>query len=92
VPYHSPEIEYLVPGRDGVVLANPDDADAYAEAVAGLLRDEGRRRRLVAGGRAASRRYTVEAMAERFAAGVEHALAARPLGEPPAACAAPRRL
>lgn len=76
VPFHSPEIDYLVDEVNGVVVRDADSAAAYAAAVAALLGDEGRRRRLIDGCRTAAARYTVENMVHRFAGGVVRALAA----------------
>jgi len=75
VPYHSPEIEYLRPGVNGVMVEAADDAQAYAQAVIDLLRDDASRLQLADKGLAASRHYSIEEMASRFAAGIQHALA-----------------
>lgn len=75
VPYHSPEISYLRPGENGVVVTEADDAHAYAHAVAGLLRDNDQRQRLVAGCHRESQRYTLENMVARFKDGITQALA-----------------
>lgn len=77
IPYHSPEIDYLIPNQNGVIVSPIDDPARYATAVARLLHDDERRERLIDGGRAAAEYYTVEEMADRFAEGVQHALAAR---------------
>jgi glycosyltransferase involved in cell wall biosynthesis len=74
LPYHSPEIEYLQDGVNGVVVPQAESATAYGETVTELLRDEGRRQLLVAGGRASAEVYTIENMVERFATGVGQAL------------------
>lgn len=76
VDYHSPEIDYLENGVNGVIVEPADDPGLYARAVVELLRDDARRARLVQGCRAARERYTVEDMAARFADGVVAALAA----------------
>jgi glycosyltransferase involved in cell wall biosynthesis len=76
VPYHSPEIEYLQNGLNGVVVRQTESVTAYAETVTELLRDEGKRQLLVAGGRASAEVYTIENMVDRFAEGVRRALAA----------------
>lgn len=68
--YHSPEIDYLEDGINGVIVRESDDAGAYAAAVGRVLTDEDYRGRLQAGGRAAVETYTIENMAERFAQGV----------------------
>lgn len=75
LPFHSPEFAYLENGVNGVIVADAADADAYAFAVADLLLDEEKRLALVAGAARARSMYTIEAMAERFAEGVERALA-----------------
>jgi glycosyltransferase involved in cell wall biosynthesis len=75
-PYHSPEIEYLVDGVNGRLVQGWEDPHAYADAVVELLSNEPARLRLVEGCRADAARYTIEAMAERFASGVRQALQA----------------
>lgn len=72
LPLHSPEIEYLEPGRNGLLL--PPDADALANAIDGLLADPARLQALRAGAEASSRCYSIEAMAQNFAAGVRQCL------------------
>ena len=74
VPFHSPEIDYLENGANGVLVADPDDLPGYATAVVQILRDEIYRENLKAGGRRALAKYSVEAMASRFAEGVANAL------------------
>lgn len=69
---HSPEIEYLEPGRNGLMV--PPDAGALAGAVESLLDDPDRLLALRAGAQAASHRYSIEAMAENFSAGVRQCL------------------
>jgi glycosyltransferase involved in cell wall biosynthesis len=76
-PYHSPEIAYLQDGANGVIVPDWQDVDAYADAVVELLRDEARCVELAEAARTAASRYTIEAMAERFAAGVVAALGKR---------------
>lgn len=68
VPFHSPEIEYLEPGANGLLTAHRPEA--FAAAVAGLLQDGALAARLGEGARASAGRYTIENMVERFAAGV----------------------
>ena len=75
LPYHSPEIDYLVHGENGLKLESGVDATQYGSAVADLMLDTARLERLRGGCRAAAQRYTMEAMVERFATGVERALA-----------------
>ena len=74
LPFHSPEIEYLENGRNGVMVDDPDDVEAYAGEVARVLVDEEHRARLQTGAEAALAEYTIENMARRFADGVVLAL------------------
>lgn len=73
-PWHSPEIAYLQDGVNGVIVPQWQDASAYATAIARLLHDEAARTRLAEAARATATRYTIDAMAERFATGVLAAL------------------
>lgn len=74
--YHGPEIEYLAPGVNGIMVADAHDPVAYAEAAVELLNQHVSWNRLAAACSAAASSYGVEAMARRFAAGVEQALEA----------------
>jgi glycosyltransferase involved in cell wall biosynthesis len=71
-----PEIEYLVNGVNACLLAEGTSSASYARAVVDLLVDDERREALVAGCRDAQEAATVEAMVDRFAAGIEAALCA----------------
>lgn len=73
-PYHSPEIDYLEDGKNGVIVKTTGDPQAYADAVIRVLVDDKFRTRLQKGAQSALATYTIEAMAERFAAGVRKAL------------------
>ena len=78
LPFHSPEIDYLKDGVNGVMVRNADSVADYAAAVARILRDDGYRAMLTANAASAIGDYTIEAMAERFADGVMQALASPP--------------
>jgi glycosyltransferase involved in cell wall biosynthesis len=78
IDYHSPEIEYLVPEDNGLIVDPPDDSDKYAQTVLELLRDPERLERLREGCRRDALRYTNGAMVDRFATGVLAALEAPP--------------
>lgn len=75
VSYHSPEIEYLQDGENGVLVTDIDSVEAYAAAVAKVLVDGQWRQRLREGGTRSLQQYTVEHMADRFAQGITSALA-----------------
>jgi len=77
LPYHSPEIEYLEHDRNGLVLPRECTPDEYGRAVVELLGDRNRLERMTAACSVAAGRFTIEAMVERFAEGVEAALASR---------------
>ncbi len=74
-PYHSPEIEYLDAGVDGIV--SEDSLDAYVSSVVGVLRSEELRNRLKVGCRRKARQYTLDNMVDNFSRGVRNALASR---------------
>ena len=71
---HSPEIEYLQDGVNGVCLPAGTSPAAYAEAVAGLLDDPARLEVLREGCRQAAATYTLAAMVDRYAEGLLRAL------------------
>lgn len=75
VPYHSPEIEYLVDGVNGVVVADTQSVESYAHEVIELLQNRDQRERLSQGCIASAGEYTVEEMVRRFSDGVLKALA-----------------
>jgi len=75
-PIHSPEIAYLENGRNGLMVE--DSVRALARATVDLLSDEGRRGRMAAECLKDAGRYSLDSMVERFADGVERALAAPP--------------
>jgi len=74
VSFHSPEIEYLKDGTNGVIVKDCNNVGAYAEAVARILHDDTWREHLRTGAAEALHTYTIEKMAERFATGVLGAL------------------
>jgi glycosyltransferase involved in cell wall biosynthesis len=76
LPYHSPEIDYLEDGVNGLVVSDSNSEASYADAVIGLLQDETKRQNLVQGGLASRNKYSIEEMARRFADGVQNALTA----------------
>jgi len=73
---HSPEIEYLEDGVNGLVVQDASVAK-YAKAVADVLLDIELRQRLAAGCARSAYDYSMEEMADRFAAGVVSALSRR---------------
>lgn len=74
VAFHSPEVEYLEHGVNGVVLPESTTAAEYGTTVAELLGDERALRKLRTGCARAAKRYTLAAMVERFADGVVDAV------------------
>lgn len=72
-PAHGPEFGYLAHGRNALIAR--DGLQAYADAVAALLRDGERLASLRAGCRADADRYTVEGMSRRFVTGARRLLA-----------------
>jgi glycosyltransferase involved in cell wall biosynthesis len=68
VPIHSPEIEYLEGGRNGLVTEH--NVEAYAQAMVSLLSDRNRLKALQEGAASSGRIYTIENMVERFRRGI----------------------
>ena len=75
-PYHSPEIAYLEDGVTGCIVPDWESPAAYADAVVSLLRAPERIAAMAEAARWVSDKYTIEAMADRFAGGVLKALEA----------------
>ncbi|CAN5413995.1 N/A [soil metagenome] len=73
---HSPEIDYLDDGRNGVMLPAGATPERYAQEVVGLLTDDEALGDLREGCRKSVARYTIEEMAARFAGGIVAALEA----------------
>lgn len=73
---HSPEIDYLEHGRNGIMLPAGTTPDGYAREIVRLLHDPDTLKVLRAGCREAADRYTVEEMSARFTDGVLAALSA----------------
>lgn len=73
VEIHSPEIDYLEPGVNGLI-ADPDP-EALAAVCVEMFQTPGMLERLRAGCLDSAGVYTLEAMVERFAGGVRAALA-----------------
>jgi glycosyltransferase involved in cell wall biosynthesis len=68
VPIHSPEIEYLSSGINGVISGF--DRDHYAEAVSSALRDEPVYRRLREGALHSAEAFSLEKMVETIVSGM----------------------
>lgn len=77
ISFHSHEVGYLSSGTDAVVLPEYASVIDFAETTAELFADRARLHALQDGCRTAAKRYTLDAMVERFAGGVRSALGAR---------------
>jgi glycosyltransferase involved in cell wall biosynthesis len=75
---HPPETSYIEDGVNGRLVADGADPRVYGAAIADLLEDRERYDALVRGCHEARRHYTIEAMVDRFATGIEQALTAAP--------------
>lgn len=75
---HSPEIDYLEDGRNGIMLPAGTSPEGYAREVVRLLGDGSALEALRSCCRESATRYTIEEMSTRFADGVVAALAAAP--------------
>lgn len=67
-PYHSPEIEYLLNGKNGIITAN--NIDDYSKQVIDLLQDRDKLEILKEGCVASSTQYNTENMVENFTRGI----------------------
>jgi glycosyltransferase involved in cell wall biosynthesis len=74
LPFHSPEVEYLENGVNGLCLPAGTTPAEYGRAVADLLGDEARLETLRAGCREAAGRYTLDVMVGNVADGLIEAL------------------
>jgi L-malate glycosyltransferase len=75
LPIHSPEIDYLQNGYNGVMVDEPEDPAAYAQKVSYFLQNETARQKLVDGCRIARDVYTLESMVDKFYDGILNAIA-----------------
>ncbi len=71
---HGPEFDYLKPGKNGIIV--DPDARLLARACARLLRAPAELSEMRTECRAAAQLYTIDAMSQRFAEGIERALSA----------------
>lgn len=71
-PRHSPEIAYLRAGVNGE-MTEPE-MSAYVDAVCRLHEDSARRARMASAAKVSAQTYSIQAMAERFATGIQLAL------------------
>ena len=72
--YHSPEIQYLRDGVNGIIVNDWESSDAYANAVVYLLQNDQEREFMASEGRKTAEFYTIENMAENFTQGILAAL------------------
>ena len=67
-PFHSPEIEYLEEGKNGLITK--ESVTEYSEAVVRVMKDERLRASLIEGCKKSTQKYTVENMVNNFANGI----------------------
>jgi glycosyltransferase involved in cell wall biosynthesis len=67
-PFHSPEIEYLENGVNGIISENT--VQSYARSVINLLQDHNQRKRLMEGCRFSAGQYTLDQMVSNYANGI----------------------
>ena len=73
---HGPEIAYLIDGVNGVVLPSDSTPIDFAARITTIFRSTSEHAHLVEGCQQSASIYTLEAMTDRFAAGVVSALGA----------------
>lgn len=72
ISIHTPEVEYLEDGHNG--LMTEPNPEAYANAVIRLLSTPNELRRLKAGAQTSSEKYSIEAMVDNFHRGIQDCL------------------
>ncbi len=72
IPFHSPEIEYLEEGINGLMV--PPNVESFAETVSSLLEDNDRLILLKNGALNSAKQYNIETMVNNFAQGVRKCL------------------
>ena len=65
---HSPEIDYMKSGENGLIVKNT--MDAYVDAVVSVLEDDALNDRLSQGARTSASHYTIENMTNNFVTGI----------------------
>jgi glycosyltransferase involved in cell wall biosynthesis len=75
-PYHSPEIAYLEPGRNGLIIEDWQNPVAYARGVISVLQDDAFRAQLAQGAAEIAAVNTMERMVQCFCDGIFAALSA----------------
>ena len=73
LPIHSPEVEYLEEGSNGIVTEH--HSVAYADAVVDILLHPQKLHQLQSGARLSAEKYSIEAMVENFRRGILQCLA-----------------
>jgi glycosyltransferase involved in cell wall biosynthesis len=73
-PYHSPEICYVEPGRNGLIVEHWRDPKEFARATVSLLKNDKLRKMLSTGASATSELYTIDRMVDNFCDGVRRAV------------------
>ncbi|MEM9674518.1 MAG: glycosyltransferase, partial [Bacteroidota bacterium] len=74
IDYHSPEIDYLVNGYNGVIVNNPEDYQLYAHEASLLLSNNDQLKILQTGCRESREKYTLNNMVDRYSNGILLAL------------------
>jgi L-malate glycosyltransferase len=73
LPIHGPEMEYLEDGFNGLIT--PPNPEIYAQAIASLLLNPKELQRLRGGAANSAKKYSIEAMVEKFNQGIQQCLA-----------------
>ncbi len=74
IDYHSPEIEYMVDGVNGLITSENATPEDFGSTVADLLSDPDRLEAMSFSAELASYEFSIEDMTERFADGIVQAL------------------
>jgi glycosyltransferase involved in cell wall biosynthesis len=74
ISYHSPEIDYLISGKNGIMIDDTESEIIYANKVVSILKSPEIYDQLIEGCRESSNKYTMKKMVERFSDGISNAL------------------
>jgi glycosyltransferase involved in cell wall biosynthesis len=74
ISYHSPEIDYLIDGTNGVIVGSADSVSDYSDRVIALLTHQERLSLLRSGCKDAATKHTMASMVDRFSNGILGAL------------------
>lgn len=74
ISYHSPEIDYLIDGFNGIIVQESNDPLIYSRQVSYILQNNENYKKLINGCIESREKYTIKEMANRFSKGIIKAI------------------